>query len=183
MRYPILSLALVLRCVLIDNPPLLAECPLDHFIIGCNRDGVWGTQDDRCLFVNAWQKYRDSGDIPHGAWHYPLQRAVSFIKDYPYRIGEPGFDAYQTFDPFASYTYDPNRALAGEPYLDYRIVVECIALSPGLRAVHKEIPQSTVDAIIKGARTGNIGDGKIFVIPMEQCIRIRTGENGNEAIG
>jgi nitrogen regulatory protein P-II 1 len=40
-----------------------------------------------------------------------------------------------------------------------------------------------VEAIVKGARTGNIGDGKIFVLPMEECIRIRSGETGKVAIG
>lgn len=41
----------------------------------------------------------------------------------------------------------------------------------------------TVDAIIKGARTGKIGDGKIFILDLPECIRIRTGETGGEAIG
>ncbi len=41
----------------------------------------------------------------------------------------------------------------------------------------------TIDAIIKGARTGKIGDGKIVVLPLEECVRIRTGETGREAIG
>ncbi len=50
-------------------------------------------------------------------------------------------------------------------------------------AVNEGFVKATVDAIIKGARTGNIGDGKIFVMPMEQCIRIRTGESGGEAVG
>jgi nitrogen regulatory protein P-II 1 len=50
-------------------------------------------------------------------------------------------------------------------------------------AVNEEFVQPTIDAIISGARTGQIGDGKIFVIPLEQCIRIRTGENGSPAIG
>lgn len=50
-------------------------------------------------------------------------------------------------------------------------------------AVNEEFVKKTVDAIIAGARTGNIGDGKIFVLPMEECYRIRTGETGNEAIG
>jgi nitrogen regulatory protein P-II 1 len=36
---------------------------------------------------------------------------------------------------------------------------------------------------MQAARTGNIGDGKIFVLPIDECIRIRTGEEGNEAIG
>jgi len=50
-------------------------------------------------------------------------------------------------------------------------------------AVNEGFVQPTIDAIVKGARTGNIGDGKIFVLPLERCIRIRTGEEGNEAIG
>ncbi len=39
-----------------------------------------------------------------------------------------------------------------------------------------------VDAISRGARTGNIGDGKIFVLEMEECLRIRTGETGVSAL-
>ena len=50
-------------------------------------------------------------------------------------------------------------------------------------AVNDDFVQPTIDAIVKGARTGNIGDGKIFVLPLERCIRIRTGEEGNDAIG
>jgi len=50
-------------------------------------------------------------------------------------------------------------------------------------AVNDAFVQSTVDAIISGARTGKIGDGKIFVLSLDDCIRIRTGETGNAAIG
>lgn len=50
-------------------------------------------------------------------------------------------------------------------------------------AVNENFVKPTIDAIIKGARTGKIGDGKIFVLDLPQCIRIRTGEEGNEAIG
>jgi nitrogen regulatory protein P-II 1 len=50
-------------------------------------------------------------------------------------------------------------------------------------AVNDGFVQPTVEAIIKGARTGNIGDGKIFVMDLGECIRIRTGEVGSEAIG
>jgi len=44
--------------------------------------------------------------------------------------------------------------------------------------------ERTINAIIKGARTngGSVGDGKIFVTPLEECIRIRTGERGGQAI-
>lgn len=50
-------------------------------------------------------------------------------------------------------------------------------------AVNDGFVEPTVDAIIRGARSGEIGDGKIFVVPLEECIRIRTGEKGSEAIG
>lgn len=50
-------------------------------------------------------------------------------------------------------------------------------------AVNDEFVKSTVDAIVDGARTGTIGDGKIFVLDLPECIRIRTGEEGKEAVG
>ena len=50
-------------------------------------------------------------------------------------------------------------------------------------AVNEEFVQKTIDAIISAARTGEIGDGKIFVLQLTDCIRIRTGEKGGEAIG
>jgi nitrogen regulatory protein P-II 1 len=50
-------------------------------------------------------------------------------------------------------------------------------------AVNDNFADATIDAIIAGAKTGNIGDGKIFVTALEDCIRIRTGEHGREAIG
>ena len=50
-------------------------------------------------------------------------------------------------------------------------------------AVNEDFVQKAIDAIIEGARTGQIGDGKIFVLDLPQCIRIRTGEKGAAAIG
>ena len=50
-------------------------------------------------------------------------------------------------------------------------------------AVNEEFVKPTVAAIIKGARTGKIGDGKIFILDLPECIRIRTGETGASAIG
>ena len=52
-------------------------------------------------------------------------------------------------------------------------------------AVNEEFVERTIDAIVRGGRTGEhgeIGDGKIFVLPMDECVRIRTGERGSEAI-
>jgi nitrogen regulatory protein P-II 1 len=50
-------------------------------------------------------------------------------------------------------------------------------------AVNDDFVKPTLDAIIAGARTGTIGDGKIFVLDLPECIRIRTGETGSDAIG
>jgi len=50
-------------------------------------------------------------------------------------------------------------------------------------AVNESFVEPTVEAIIEGARTGNIGDGKIFILNLEECVRIRTGETGSVAIG
>lgn len=48
--------------------------------------------------------------------------------------------------------------------------------------VSDDVVEHAVEAIVKAARTGKIGDGKIFVTPVEQVIRIRTGETGPDAI-
>ena len=50
-------------------------------------------------------------------------------------------------------------------------------------AVNDAYVKPTMDAIVKAAHSGNIGDGKIFVIPLDECVRIRTGETGTKAIG
>jgi nitrogen regulatory protein P-II 1 len=68
----------------------------------------------------------------------------------------------------------------------YRGAISEINLLKKIRleiAVNDNFVKPTVDAIISAARTGNIGDGKIFVTALEECIRIRTGETGGEAIG
>jgi nitrogen regulatory protein P-II 1 len=50
-------------------------------------------------------------------------------------------------------------------------------------AVNDDYVDKTIDAIIEGARSGNIGDGKIFVVDLKECVRIRTGDRGPDAIG
>ena len=68
----------------------------------------------------------------------------------------------------------------------YRGVIHNVNLLKKVRieiAVNEEFLEATVDAIVNGARTGNIGDGKIFVLDLTECVRIRTGERGSEAIG
>src|SRR5512136_773305 len=50
-------------------------------------------------------------------------------------------------------------------------------------AVNDDFVEPTIQAIIKGAKTGQTGDGKIFVLDLKECIRIRTEERGGAAIG
>lgn len=49
-------------------------------------------------------------------------------------------------------------------------------------AVSEEFVDATVDAICEGARTGELGDGKVFVVPLERVVRIRTGETDDVAV-
>ncbi|MBU0571923.1 MAG: P-II family nitrogen regulator [Candidatus Omnitrophica bacterium] len=68
----------------------------------------------------------------------------------------------------------------------YRGVVHEVNLLKKIRleiAVNQDFVKPTIDAIMKGARTGTIGDGKIFILDLPRCIRIRTGEEGRDAIG
>ena len=58
--------------------------------------------------------------------------------------------------------------------LQRKVKVEAVVVDSRVEAV--------VEAITAAARTGEIGDGKIFILPMDDCIRIRTGERGPEAI-
>ena len=50
-------------------------------------------------------------------------------------------------------------------------------------AVNQDFVEQAIDAIVEGARTGEIGDGKIFVLDLCECVRIRTGQRGQKAIG
>jgi len=67
-----------------------------------------------------------------------------------------------------------------------RVTTQEVNLLPKLRleiAVNEDFVEPTIEAIIKGARTGEVGDGKIFVVSLAECVRIRTGERGGASIG
>jgi nitrogen regulatory protein P-II 1 len=49
-------------------------------------------------------------------------------------------------------------------------------------AVSDSFVEATIDALMQGARTGEVGDGKIFVVPLERAVRIRTGETDHSAV-
>jgi nitrogen regulatory protein P-II 1 len=72
-----------------------------------------------------------------------------------------------------------------EAYRGHEFSVNLLRKVQLMIAVNEEFLEPTIDALIKGGRSGQageIGDGKIFVLPLEDCIRIRTGERGSEAI-
>jgi nitrogen regulatory protein P-II 1 len=50
-------------------------------------------------------------------------------------------------------------------------------------AVNEDFVEPAIAAIVRGAQTNNVGDGKIFVMDLHECVRIRTGERGGQAIG
>jgi len=59
-------------------------------------------------------------------------------------------------------------------YLRPKVKIECVVASRNV--------QTVVDTILRHARTGSIGDGKVFVLPVEEAYRIRTGESGEETL-
>src|SRR3954466_15145290 len=73
-----------------------------------------------------------------------------------------------------------------EVYRGHELTVNLLRKVQLQVAVNEDFVEPTVNAIMEAGRTGpegRIGDGKIFIIPLEDCIRIRTGERGPEAIG
>jgi nitrogen regulatory protein P-II 1 len=67
----------------------------------------------------------------------------------------------------------------------YRGVQANISLLPKIKVesvVPSDVADSVVEAIVGAARTGRVGDGRVFVYPVEQSVRIRTGESGEESV-
>lgn len=72
-----------------------------------------------------------------------------------------------------------------EVYRGHEIKVNLLRKVQLQIAVNDDFVEPTIRAITQGARSGDsgeIGDGKIFVLPLEECVRIRTGERGGEAV-
>jgi hypothetical protein len=101
-----------------------------------------------------------------------------------------------TTDIRAAYSIQPLRYSRRRKLLALGLLVilrlaasHSMRLLPKLKleiAVNEAFVEACVEAIVRGARTGErgkVGDGKIFVLPMEDCVQIRTGETGVLAIG
>jgi nitrogen regulatory protein P-II 1 len=77
------------------------------------------------------------------------------------------------------------QQLREEIYRSAKVIPNLIPKTRIDIAVNEDFVNLTVDTIVKAARTngkGDVGDGKIFITPLEECIRIRTGEKGKTAI-
>jgi len=70
-----------------------------------------------------------------------------------------------------------------ETYRGSEVVIRLLSKVKLEIAVNDDFVEPCIEAIMTVAKTGTIGDGKIFVLPMEECYRIRTGETGRVAIG
>jgi hypothetical protein len=119
----------------------MAACPLDHFLIGCNEDGINGTVDDNELFADCSNIYRHSDPVHNQDptwlnWHYPLYYSMIY---HDYNIGEPGFDTIKADVP--------EHCLSGTPMVDYDIMVEVVSISPGLRGVFQGSPSFTISQV------------------------------------
>jgi hypothetical protein len=141
MKFISVRILFLLCAASVCAPIVRAACPLDHFEIGRNPDGIFGTADDNDLFVDCGQIYRHS-DPAHNEdptwryWHYPLYFSMIYQD---YNIGEPGFDTIKADDP--------NHCLAGTPMVDYDIIVECVSIAPGLKAKYTDsTPNFTLQA-------------------------------------
>jgi hypothetical protein len=131
MRAFYVNLSVVFILIISASAP--ADCPLDHLLIGCNPDGIVGTDDDMKLFVDCTMKYRhsdpnNSGEATWLNWYYPLYYNERYDR---YQIDEPGFELIEDSDP--------NRRLKGIPDIDYRIIIRCLSISPGLAVWNSSI--------------------------------------------
>jgi hypothetical protein len=115
----------IVAIILIFSTTTTADCPLDHLLVGCNPDGVAGTEDDMKLFVDCTMKYRhsdpnQSGEATWLNWYYPLYYNERYDR---YQIDEPGFELIEDSDP--------NRRLKGSLDVEHRIIIRCLSIAPG----------------------------------------------------
>jgi nitrogen regulatory protein P-II 1 len=69
-----------------------------------------------------------------------------------------------------------------EQYRGARVNISLLHKIKVEAVVPADVVESVIEAIVTGARTGGVGDGRVFVIPIEEAVRIRTGERGEETV-
>lgn len=104
----------------------------------------------------------------------------------PYRLDEVKEELYKADINLLTVTEALGHGRQGGVTEVYRGLKETGNLLRKLKleiAVNDDFLEPCIQAITKGARTGELGDGKIFVYDLQECVRIRTGERGSPAIG
>ncbi len=106
-----------------------AYCIQDHLFIGCNQDGITGTDDDQKLFIDCRHKYRNASP----QWHYSLYQ--SGFNQRNWVINEPGFDEiHDPNEPPSDHPLkDPNSSPQGTRNTDYQIWIECVDISENFK--------------------------------------------------
>jgi nitrogen regulatory protein P-II 1 len=69
-----------------------------------------------------------------------------------------------------------------EQYRGARVNISLLHKIKVEAVVPNDVVEAVIEAIVTGARTGGVGDGRVFVIPIEEAVRIRTGERGEETV-
>jgi nitrogen regulatory protein P-II 2 len=113
-----------------------------------------------------------------------MKLIIAYIQ--PYRLNDVKQELYKREIYKVSITNALGCGQQKGYHESYRGVDEEVNLLKKVRleiAVNDAFVQPTIEGIVAGARTGEIGDGKIFIMPLVECIRIRTGETGGQAIG
>ena len=113
-----------------------------------------------------------------------MKLIVAYIR--PERLNEVKRNLYAKEIHNISVTNSLGSGRQGGFHESYRGVDIEVNLNKKMRleiGVNEEFLDMAIKAITDGARTGNLGDGVIFVTNLEQCVRIRTGEIGHDAIG
>ena len=103
------------------------------------------------------------------------QEKLTEVKDALGEAGFPGLTAYEV----------RGRGRQKGVSLSYRTTEYRVDMLPKMKieiVVEDKDVEKAIDTIVNTAKTGNIGDGKIFVLPVEEVVRVRTGEKGDSAI-
>ncbi len=135
----------------------------------------------------AFVRYPGSSSLPSpGSGAAPLKLIIAIIQ--PNKL-ESVKEALSEVEVFRLTVLDVQgfgrQRGHAESYRGHEIAVNLLRKVQLQIAVNDDFVEPTIAAIVKGGRTGErgeIGDGKIFVLPMDECVRIRTGERGGEAI-
>lgn len=133
-----------------------------------------------------------AGDVPGtdcaraGEGRFPMKLVIAIIQ--PHRL-EAVKAALADVEVFRLTVMDVQgfgrERGQSEVYRGHEFTVNLVRKVQLMIAVNDEFLEPTIDAILSGGRSGpggEVGDGKVFVLPLEDCVRIRTGERGREAI-